>query len=125
MTRAIAFAVSMCLASAAQAADWAHFATCGGPGGIRLYSYDKSSVQTQGDNKLVSVRGDYSQVQGSRSKEARIRWSVNCRNRTFVELSRTEFQSNRTILADYATPTGAMGISPSSAPQKLFQQVCA
>jgi hypothetical protein len=71
------------------------------------------------------VRGDYSQVIGSRSKEARIRWSLNCRNFTFVELSRTELEAGGGVLAAYTAPTATMGIGPSSAPQKLFQQVCA
>ena len=124
MKRAIPFIVSMSLSSASFAQVWVPFADCGGADQLRSYSYDRSSVATEGANRMVSIRGDYSRVRGSRTSEGRITWTLDCGTRTYTESSRTEFRSDGTVHTKYDTPTGRMGISPGSVADKLAREVC-
>ena len=124
MYRSILLIVSMCLSSASVAQVWVPFANCGGGDQIRSYSYDPSSVVTEGVNRVVSIRGDYSQVRGSPVREGRILWTLNCGDRTYVEKSRTELRADGTVHSKYDTPTGQMGIIADSVADKLSSVVC-
>lgn len=125
MRRQILFVWSLCVASSAPAAEWVSFATCGGPSELRYYSYDSASIARQGPDVLVQVRGDYSRVRGARATEGQIVWALNCDDRTFIERSRTELLPDRSVFANYDSPTSAMRIAPNSVPDKLLRKVCA
>ena len=124
MNRAVLFFLLMGLSSASSAQAWVPFANCGGGEQLRSYSYDRSSVVTQGASRVVSIRGDYSQVRGSPTMDGRIVWTLDCAGRTYVEQSRTEFRADGSVHVKYDTATRPMGISPGSVADKLSQQVC-
>lgn len=124
MKRAVPFIVLISLSSASTAQLWVPFADCGGGDQLRSYSYDRSSVVTEGANRVVRIKGDYSRVRGSRTSEGRILWTVNCGDRTFMEKSRTEFRTDGTLVSNYDSPTGQMLISADSVADKLSREVC-
>lgn len=124
MKRAVPFIVLMCLSSASIAQVWVPFADCGGGDQLRSYSYDRSSVVTQGANRVVRIKGDYSRVRGSRTSEGRIMWTLDCGDRTYMENSRTELRADGTLVRNYDSPTGQMVISPDSVADKLLRKVC-
>lgn len=124
MARPITFLLILSLASAASASNWVPFATCGGDDLLRSYFYDRASLVAEGFERIVSIRGDYSRVRGSRASQARIQWAMNCQARTFVERSRTEYRPDQTVVENYGSPTAAMTIAPNSVPEKLLRHVC-
>lgn len=124
MRRLIATLIALSLPAAAPAASWVFVANCGKGDQVRTYSYDPGSVRTIGGDVLVQVRGDYSRAAGSRAREARILWSYNCSNRTFVERSRTEYGTGRAVVGRYRQSTTSMRISPGSIADSVFALVC-
>ena len=124
VARTIGFLISLCLASGASAATWVPFADCGAADQLRLYSFDSSSVTRNANDVLVRIKGDYSRVQGTRVSEGQIVWALNCNDRTFVEKSRAEYRPDRTVFANYQSPTPAMRIAPNSIADKLLRKVC-
>lgn len=125
MKRAILLIVSVCLSSASTAQAWVPFANCGGADQLRSYFYDPSSVVTEGSNRVVSIRGDYSRVRGSGVSEGRILWTLDCGDRTYVENSRTELRADGTVHSKYDAATGQMPIGTDSVAEKLSRAVCA
>lgn len=121
-----ALAVSICLASPslASAANWTLFAECGDPGQVRLYSYDPASVRKRGEQRIVTLQADYSQIAASKGRSGRIVWAMECGTRSFVEQSRIEYGSGGRIVARYKKPTPSMGINAGSVAEKLFEKVC-
>ena len=124
MKRAIPFIVSMSLSSASIAQAWVPFATCGDGEQLRSYSYDPSSIVTEGANRVVIIRGDYSRVRGSRASEGRLSWRLDCGSRTYTEDSRTELRADGTVAIKYDAPTGRMVIIPASVADKLAREIC-
>lgn len=125
MNRAVPFMILMCLSSVTSAQVWVPFATCGGSDQLRSYSYDRSSIVTEGEHRVVRIKGDYSRVRGSRLSEGRILWTLDCGDRTYMETSRTEFRADGTVDREYGTATGQMEISRDSVADKLSRAVCA
>jgi hypothetical protein len=124
MRRLLGLTIALSLPSAASAANWAFVANCGQQHQLRAYFYDTASLRRQRGSVIVRLRGDYSQVAGSRSKEAQLVWAIDCANRTFVERSRKEFGADRLVVVNYGKATGAMGITNNSIAEKLATRVC-
>lgn len=125
MRQVLAMICVLSVPSGAAAADWQFVANCGEQPQQRAYSYDADTLQRRRGKVTVRLKGDYSQVAGSRSKEAALVWSIDCANRTYVERARTEYDAARKIAAKYRKPTAAMGITPDSVAEKVFARVCA
>jgi hypothetical protein len=121
---AVAALIPLLLASEAAASNWSHFANCGSASQQRTYWYDTASIRPSGQDKLVRVRGDYSQVAGSVAARADILWSVNCASGTFSERSRTERDAKGRIVAKYTRATRTMDASAESVARKLINRVC-
>lgn len=107
----------------AVAASWTHFASCGDPGQERLYSYNAASARRSHGGTSALIRADYSRVPGSGPKHARLLWTINCDDRTFVEKFRVEMAATGRVLARYKE-TGPMVINPGSVAEKLFDSIC-
>ena len=116
--------IALAFPSAATAVSWTFVANCGEQGQTRAYSYDRDSVRRDHGGVQVRIKGDYSRVAGSRSQEAMIHWSFDCKSRTFVERSRAEYGPNRTMVANYDTPTSRMAATPASIAGKVLALVC-
>lgn len=112
------------ISTQAAAADWTHFANCGAAGQQRTYWYQPGSISTQGAETLVRVRGDYSQVAGSRASSAEILWSIDCTARTFSERNRVERRADGTLVAEYSRATPVMDVHAGSVAGKLLDRVC-
>lgn len=112
------------LATSASAATWVHFFDCGTGARVRHYSFDPASVRKRGDLSLVSIKGDYSGVAGSRAAEVRLVWAVNCRKQTFYEKSRIEYDAAAKIVARNNSRTAIMDISPPGIAKHLSDEVC-
>ncbi len=82
------FLIALTFPSVASAANWVFVANCGEQDQPRAYSYDGDSLRRDGSNVIVRIKGDYSQIVGSRVTEVSILWSFDCANRAIVERSR-------------------------------------
>jgi hypothetical protein len=125
MRRTLSILVALGLPTAASAQSWVFVADCGEQNQVRTYSYDPKSVARSAGNVVVRLKGDYSRAAASPAKEARIVWSFDCADRTYVERTRIEYGANRKVLTSYTKPTPIMGISRNSIADKVFGKVCA
>jgi hypothetical protein len=106
------------------AANWVFVADCGEQNQVRSYFYDSGTVRTDDGRLVVHLRGDYSRYAGSRAAEGRLVWAVDCSNRTFVELSRTEQTADGRVIETFPEPTGIMPIIGGSIAAKLAAKIC-
>lgn len=125
MQRLVALLIAGSVPSAASGANWVFVAHCGVENQLRSYSYDAQSVRRDRDGLVVKLVGDYSRDKGSRAREARMTWFVDCAARTFVERERTEYDNGRAVVQQYREPTAFSPVLPGSVAEKLFTKVCA
>lgn len=124
MKRLALFVVALSVSSTGIAQSWAPFAQCGSGDQIRSYSFDQSSLVTDGNSRVVKVHGDYSRVRGAVASRAEIVWALDCQARGFVERSRTEYRANGAVVRRYGASIDAMKIAAGSVPAKLLERIC-
>lgn len=119
----IAVLIGCWATSAASAAKWTDFASCGDAGYERLYSYDSGSLRKKNGVASVLVNADYSRVPASKAKRAKMTWAIDCAGRSFEEKSRIEYGPKGNTVARYKS-TDQMKINAGSVAEKLADKVC-
>ena len=122
--RSVLAIAALCIASPALASNWAPFFDCGQGEQARHYTYDKSSIERQGNLLRVKISGDYSRLRESRAQKVRMVFAIDCEGRTYHRREGPSIKQMAGVMARYNSPTPPMTISGPSIGQSLFERVC-